>query len=608
MKTKMLELSIITSILIGFIGCGSNTNTKKDSNNSYNQVLQNERQRLIDLGFTPPLEGEENLSTIKKVNDTIDITNPNLDLQSRDINNTLYNNGIHIVRPDITFTQPSIIMPHKLEPFDLLIISDKSLTDILQPLKIHKEEKGIKTEIFSWQTLVDKFNKDGIDNPERIKKAIAYYNKNFSVKYVMIVGDIDNFPSRFCKHYDNYKWGNSWIPTDLYYADLYKEGGAFDNWDGNNNRIFCEMKSTEANPKNGLINMDNIDGYADIALGRVPADTAEEVQNYINKVIQYENSPMKEWNKKALMIVPGVLGTSTKEEQNNDIYFVLKDAYNDNDSTKLKKEVSKILTKANISSIKLFHGRYPNPNDETFYPMTKNIIKYINDGVGIVNFAGHGAYWGWDMGTKISGENRIPFINQDINNLSNIDKLPIVVSIACDTGKYYFDKKFVDINNNEFNVKKDCTTIKNETYCQPSPYSTNNIFFPQPKDIQPSKYNIDSMAENFLVNRDKTGAIAFIASTEAAQGGFNSENNLVGSFAVDKEFFNAYVLKLAFRNLIGGDVKLGDVWKLTNYNYVRGYVDMNIKESIDWHNSIPLGHLLKYHLFGDPSLILKNTI
>ncbi len=35
---------------------------------------------------------------------------------------------------------------------------------------------------------------------------------------------------------------------------------------------------------------------------------------------------------------------------------------------------------------------------------------------------------------------------------------------------------------------------------------------------------------------------------------------------------------------------------------------MDKKESSDWRDTIPFAHLLKYHLFGDPSLILKNPI
>ena len=78
------------------------------------------------------------------------------------------------------------------------------------------------------------------DNPEKIKRAIADYYSSHGVRFVLLVGDCDKFPVRYCKAY-NTEWGSPYLPSDLYYADLFKSNGSFDKWDGDNDNIIGEM-------------------------------------------------------------------------------------------------------------------------------------------------------------------------------------------------------------------------------------------------------------------------------------------------------------------------------------------------------------------------------
>jgi len=66
------------------------------------------------------------------------------------------------------------------------------------------------------------------------------------------------------------------IISDLYYADIYKEGGVFDSWDSNNDGIFAYKKGS------GLKN-DKLDLYPDVYLGRLPCRTNKEVQGWLIK-------------------------------------------------------------------------------------------------------------------------------------------------------------------------------------------------------------------------------------------------------------------------------------------------------------------------------------
>ena len=81
-----------------------------------------------------------------------------------------------------------------------------------------------------------------------------------------------------------------WEPSDLYYADIRDSSGFFDNWDRDGNGHFGEICRGTAGDEPGApgINWDEIDYHPEVAIGRIPADSVEEVQNYVAKVIRYE--------------------------------------------------------------------------------------------------------------------------------------------------------------------------------------------------------------------------------------------------------------------------------------------------------------------------------
>jgi hypothetical protein len=635
--TKFIVSAILGFSLVGCGGGGGGSSTEpKDDNSSSggdNQEINvtvkevDEYQRLVDLGLTPPFPDENStlddnisdvdVSKIIEFNDINDI----ITMPSRENNDTIKNSGFVVVNPDILDIKPNPDdVLEAISDFELMVITDEALVDSLESFKEHKDSRGVKTKIFSWQSLVDRFS--GRDEPEKIKRAIAFYYKKFGVRYVMIVGDIDNFPSRFCKIYDNKIWGDAWIPSDLYYADLFnKSDKTFNDWDGNGNGIFCEMKGIERNPAGGLMNMDRIDGYIDVVVGRVPANTEEEVRNYVDKVIEYETSSPQDWQKRALMIVPGIPGgaPTDKDKEVPLIISRMKDSYNadrynnyppgDTISTRDKEKVAKMLAPF-YSAIKLYHGRYYSPymTEEKSYPIASHVVDFINKGVGIVDFGGHGAYNAWGMGQDL--DEYFPlFSNNDILSLKNENKLPIVISVACDTGKYYFRGDYRAKSGQEFSKAKSCTKIGDKIYCAPSPKDRSGVIPPEPQAVQPPSHNINSMAEAFLVDRAKTGAIIFIGSTEATQGGLSDDSKRAsGIFAVENEFIRGYMLRMIWCKIFNEPLRVGDAWRLGMHTYISAYVDMRRKESSDWRRGIPFKHLYKVHLFGDPTLELPNLI
>ncbi|MDD3554571.1 MAG: C25 family cysteine peptidase [Deltaproteobacteria bacterium] len=466
---------------------------------------------------------------------------------------------------------PQIIDIHQIyefiTPFDLLIIADEQFVDALKPLKAHKDATDIPTRIYSWQELVQRFHSQGRDDPERIKKAIAAFRKGCNIKYVMLVGDVDRFPVRYCKGYDSQDWGDGYAPSDLYYADLFKANGTeFDDWDGNHNNIFCEIQGANGTLNDeslSSINLDGIDLYPDVAVGRVPASTTAEVTIYVNKVIQYEFAAYKtEWSQKALLIVPGYL------DDNDGKY------YDYPGSWQAKEVVSTTLAAAGLTPTKLYDSRIVGltaglSNGE---PTALNIKNFINGGLGFVNFLGHGGPDTWG-----------PYNISDLAALTNSDKLPIVFAGACSTAQFHFGTTFMDVNGHVFNQLTQCPVYNGAHRCWPA--NPNAAHMPEPANVQPAVYDSDSMAEEFLVKRN-TGAVAYIGAYTGTQG---------GSQMLDKYFFEGYRYMMH-------PAKLGYMWNYAVRRYIANNFHIDFGAGCDWCPAAMWHHIHKYMLFGDPSL------
>ncbi len=451
-------------------------------------------------------------------------------------------------------------------PFDLLIIADEDFLDELEPLKQHKNYTDIRTLVYSWQQLDTRFAAQGRDTPERIKKAIASFRQSNGIKYVMLVGDSDRFPVRYCKMYDPKHWGDGYVPSDLYYADLYKQDGSFDDWDGDGDGIFCEMQGGTWTAGSSIsdINLDGMDLYPDVAVGRVPASTEAEVTTYVNKVISYELASYKaSWFKKALLIVPGYYNDKTKK-------------YDDYPgSWSAKENIATDLSSAGISSTKLYDHRIDGlpsglGDDD---PSAALITTNINNGMGFVNFSGHGnrTIWGGAYSTA------------DINNLTNTKKLPVVFAAACSTAQFHFGDTY---------LTKAGTTFAGSASCPGGPCwpaNPNAGKAPEPAPVQKSStgtsYDVDSMAEAFLVKHD-SGAIAYIGGYTGTQG---------GSQILDKYFFEGYSYSMK-------PPALGVMWNYAIRRYIDNDFHINFSDTSDWYPTALFHHIQKYVLFGDPSL------
>ena len=420
-------------------------------------------------------------------------------------------------------------------PLDLLIIAPEEFVQVLEPLAAHKNNTGLATKILSLESIYQTF--PGRNEAEKVKHCLASYKLDRGIKYAMLVGDADKFPISYSKtdRYVSEAAYTAFFPADLYYADLFKSDGTFDDWDQNQNGYFGEIGGeTNAGP----LNVDKVDLKPEIAVGRVPASTTDEVKIYVTKVIGYElNAYQADWSSSVLLI-----GTTE---------------YNTG-ACRVQDEIAAQYLQ-NYNVVKLYSDG--NPCEKTIAPSPATITDALNKGVGFVSYIGHGNSDVWQGYYTV----------KDISGLNNSDRLPVIFAAACGTSEFTtlppYDP-YTDINGT-YHVG----TNQGEVFTTTPP---------QPASIQ-KENNIDGFGEIMTVYQS-SGAIGYIGAVTGSQE---------WEFDLNKYFYEA---------LANGQKTLGDMWNYMEQKYYQTHVPPLVVDPPDWTVLAEFHQPWKFFLFGDPSL------
>jgi hypothetical protein len=287
---------------------------------------------------------------------------------------------------------------------------------------------------------------------------------------VPLVGDADVLPIRdMClARITPTAFDYAFYPSDLYYADVAKENGSFEDWNGNKEGFhagyFGEVRG-EKN-KSDPINYDQISYLPELALGRWPVNTPKEVEIVVKKTLAREKALSDDasaFKCGVFCCVPGWVDARKRMEQWG-------------------------MDLAGWNFERQFEGT-------STPPTTPNLVKSLNAGVGLVFHVGHGESWGWDRNIHL----------RDLKNVKNDKALPIVLSAGCSTAYHatlppyqgYIDVKGVEHKG----------TDKGQVFKSPPP---------PPRCYQSGKFNQSSMGE-MLVRGGSNGAVAYIGCNTGGQ-------------------------------------------------------------------------------------------
>ncbi len=341
-------------------------------------------------------------------------------VQYSPVNNKIYYiNGAEV---KITFNPPTKPLSFE-EEYNLVIIAPKIFSRGLQKLIDHKNNNNVRTFLKTTNEIYNEYS--GIDKPEQIKKFIQYAKENNNVTYVLLVGGLKRYiyakdrddPNQGSKawhlpvRYTNIMKGglqDNGAISDLYYADIYKEGGEFEDWDSDGDGILAVWGS------------DVLDLRPDIIVSRLPCRNILELNIIVPKIIKYESSTpaSEDWYKRMVGIAGlnhGFHLDQPDAEWLADLAFSYMDSLIDEE-------------------VKLYAS-----NNDTggLIPVTKDIVKAFTDGARFVYMPGHGSPLSWachpveGLSTWMEGIRAYKFWK-----FLNFKKLPVVVVGGCHCAQF----------------------------------------------------------------------------------------------------------------------------------------------------------------------------
>jgi hypothetical protein len=227
----------------------------------------------------------------------------------------------------------------------------------------------------------------------------------------------------------NYGIANNTYDGKLAYVNLFSDvnlesgnPGAIPTWSNGYDIFYTQLTIPpgETDP----------DPYPDIMIGRCSADNAEQVQNVVNKILNFHPQEMIGNNN-----ILTVLG-------NDDQYFSLYSNVLENMDNILQDNYSKRL----MAPINFINGNYFDPGWQlTGYNQYAIPNIWATTGLMFVNYMGHGTQLAWTI------ENwNWSFNYSDLNLQDHINKIPFMVSTACLTGVFNHQTTYEDCMGERF--------------------------------------------------------------------------------------------------------------------------------------------------------------
>jgi len=428
---------------------------------------------------------------------------------------------------------------------ELLIVAPKQFHPALARFVTHKQAL-LPVKLVALESILEQTR--GVDAPEKLKRFLYAQWRGSGLGYVLLVGDVDVLPVRYMvlDRVTPAAFDYAFYPTDLYYGDLAREDGSFDDWNARKEAFhagyFGEVRG-EKN-KSDPINYDEVDYRPEIAVGRWPVSTPEEVARVADKSIDFE------------VRVLARAGAAVKRAG-----FIAVGGWVDSrglmDELAARLAGSWQVTKCYYSDASRAETNPP-PNHE-------QVGRLLNEGVDLLVHAGHGQSDAWEQCLTV----------RDLDHLTNTTCLPVVISAGCSTA--YFAPLapydwYVDVNGNPH-----AGSDHKEVFPSPPP---------PPAPYQTGRFNPTGLGEQ-LLKRSANGSVAYI--------GCNTGSQPCGLTLVE-----GFVTALAASRT----PRLGDCWNRAIRHYYTKEGLATLKPDAGWYPPSIFFQGMKFMLFGDPSLRL----
>jgi hypothetical protein len=326
-----------------------------------------------------------------------------------------------------------------------------------------------------------------------------------------------------------------------------KADGSFEDWnackEGFHAGYFGEVRG-EKN-KSDPINFDQVDYRPELAVGRWPVGTSEQLRIVVAKTIAAEKrltASVKQPPRAALVAVAGWVDSRAAMDRMAAALpskWVIEKRY---DSRDRKKAATRQATE-------------------------QEVLGLLNTGVDLMIHAGHGTDTAWEQCLFMS----------HLGQVHNASRLPVMISAGCSTARFATlppYEAYRDVHGIE-HKGSDHGEIFKEPPPPPAPY-------------QSGRFNPPGLGKHLLVG-GPDGAVAYIGCNTGSQP---CGLTLAEGFA------------MAWGR--GKDSRLGDCWaEAVSYYYEKQRL-AHLKPNADWYPPSIFFQGMKFMLYGDPSLRLPR--
>jgi hypothetical protein len=352
---------------------------------------------------------------------------------------------------------------------DLIVIAPRAISESLGDFIAFKKTQ-VPTELVILDDVLA--SSKGVDDAEKLKRFLYERWCAGRCAYVLLAGDADVLPVRYMvlDRKTPVAFDCAFYPSDLYYADLAKADGTFDDWnaetDGFHGGYFGEVRG-EKN-KEDAINFDGIDYLPEVAIGRWPVSTPDAARSVAAKSMAVERRRAVQTAPRELAIIAATGWVDTTRHFDR-IERGLDDRWRI-DRRLFQKETKE------------------RPNQAA-------ILALWNQGKDLILHAGHGNPGDWEQCFSV----------RELPQMKSTERVPIVFSAGCSTAYFAalapYDG-YVDVDGVEH-----AGTDRGQVFTAPPP---------PPANYQRGNHNKTGLGEE-LLRMPEGGAVAYIGCNTGSQ-------------------------------------------------------------------------------------------
>ncbi len=276
---------------------------------------------------------------------------------------------------------------------DYIMITIPEFTEAVQPLITHRQNQGLRTMLVTVDDIYREFS-EGLPNPQAIKDFLSYAYRHWTKpapRYVTLFGS-----------------------ATFLYKDEYKE-------DGKKHTLvptyFTATRYGVTPDDNWFVSVDGDDRLADMAIGRLPAKNIQDANVIVEKILAYENN-FNDPPRRVLLVADRGAEFRSASDQ-----------------------LEPFLEKRRSFAYKVYLDDYGKDTKLA----TQQIIDYVNEGVSIVQYVGHGHIELWSASNL--------FNNDSLISLANEGNYTFMIALNC-LNAYFSDMLKDSLGENFITIDK----------------------------------------------------------------------------------------------------------------------------------------------------------